>query len=107
MKTKLIFILTALTFSSGAFASLEGTFCLEGYHYDQRITLDQSKNTYRIQSDLSISNMEGRMEVINSEQLKLFEKDNVASNQHKNLKNLGIYPQDLKEKIKKIVLKNL
>ena len=44
---------------------------------------------------------------IKSEQLKLFEKDNIASNQHKSLKNLGINPQDLKEKIKKIVLKNL
>ena len=44
---------------------------------------------------------------IKSEQLKLFEKDNVASNQHKNLKNLGINPQDLKEKIKRIVIKNL
>ena len=44
---------------------------------------------------------------IKSEQLKLFENDNVASNQHKNLKNLGINSQDLKKKIKKIILKNL
>ena len=44
---------------------------------------------------------------IKREQLKLFEKDNVASNHYKSLKNLGITPQDLKEKIKKIILKNL
>ena len=44
---------------------------------------------------------------IKSEQIKLFEKDNVASNHHKSLKNLGIIPQDLREKIKKIILKNV
>ena len=42
---------------------------------------------------------------INSEQLKLFEKDNLCSNNHKKLEDLDIQPQDLSEIIKKI-LKN-
>jgi len=44
---------------------------------------------------------------LNSEQLKLFEKDNIASNNFKNFGNLGINPQDLKEIIKNILKKNI
>ena len=43
---------------------------------------------------------------LNSEQLKLFCSDNIASN-NKNLYDLGIKPQDLKEIIKNIIKKNL
>ena len=42
---------------------------------------------------------------LNSEQLKLFEKDNISSNNHKKLDDLGIFPQDLREIIKKIIKK--
>ena len=72
-----------------------------------------NKNKYFIKVPLSLVKLvvyfmdKTPFSPIKSEQLKLFEKDNVASNQHKNLKNLGINPQDLKEKIKKIILKNL
>ena len=38
---------------------------------------------------------------INSEQLKLFETNNIGSNKHKNFSDLDIYPQDLKEIIRK------
>ncbi len=41
------------------------------------------------------------------EQLKLFEKDNVAGNIGKNLTNLNVIPQDLTEILKKIIAKNL
>ena len=44
---------------------------------------------------------------LNSEQLKLFERDNVSSNNHKKFKDLNIKPQDLREIIKKIIIKNL
>ena len=44
---------------------------------------------------------------INSEQLNLFKKDNIASNKYKNLEYLGIQAQDLREKIKNIVIKNI
>ena len=43
---------------------------------------------------------------LNSEQLKLFKNDNVASSNYKTLLDLGINPQDLKEIIKKIIKKN-
>ena len=43
---------------------------------------------------------------LNNEQLDLFTKDNIVSNKYKNLRNLDIIPQDLKEKIKKIVKEN-
>ena len=44
---------------------------------------------------------------LNNEQLNLFTKDNVVSNKYKNLRNLDIIPQDLREKIKKIVKENI
>jgi len=44
---------------------------------------------------------------LNSEQLKLFENNNIASNKHKNFKDIGINPQDLKEIIKKNFKKNI
>ena len=44
---------------------------------------------------------------LNSEQLRLFETDNVISNKYKKLEDLGIFPQDIKEIIKKIVKKNI
>ena len=44
---------------------------------------------------------------LNLEQLKLFEKDNIASNNFKNLSNLNIFPQDLRTIIKKIIEKNM
>ena len=44
---------------------------------------------------------------INSEQLKLFETDNISSNNHEKLEDLGIKPQDLREIIKKIIKKNI
>ena len=40
------------------------------------------------------------------EQLKLFEKDNIAQNKGKNLQNLNIMAQDLDEILKNIILKN-
>ena len=40
------------------------------------------------------------------EQLRLFENDNIASNNYKSLQDLHINPQDLKEIIKKIIKKN-
>ena len=43
---------------------------------------------------------------INSEQLKLFERDNVSSNRHKKFSDLSIEPQNISEKIKKIIKKN-
>ena len=43
---------------------------------------------------------------INSEQLKLFERDNVSSNSHKKFSDLNIEPQNISEKIKKIIKKN-
>jgi NADH dehydrogenase len=43
---------------------------------------------------------------INNEQLKLFERDNVSSNRHKKFSDLSIEPQDISEKIKKIIEKN-
>jgi len=43
---------------------------------------------------------------INSEQLKLFERDNVYSNRHKKFSDLSIEPQNISEKIKKIIKKN-
>jgi len=42
---------------------------------------------------------------INSEQLKLFERDNVSSNRYKKFSDLSIEPQDIREKIKKIIEK--
>ena len=39
---------------------------------------------------------------LNSEQLKLFENDNICSNNHKKLDDLEIYPQGLREIIKNI-----
>jgi len=44
---------------------------------------------------------------INREQLKLFEKDNIASNIYKKFSDLDINPQDLRGIIKKIVKKSL
>ena len=44
---------------------------------------------------------------LSSEQLNLFESDNIASKKFKNLEILGIKPQDLKEIVKRIVIKNL
>ena len=44
---------------------------------------------------------------ISSEQLKLFERDNICSNNNKKLNDLGIKAQDLKEIIKKIIKKNI
>jgi len=43
---------------------------------------------------------------INREQLKLFERDNVSSNRYKKFSDLSIEPQNLSEKIKKIIEKN-
>ena len=43
---------------------------------------------------------------LTSEQLRLFENDNIASNNYKSLQDLHINPQDLKEIIKKIIKKN-
>tara|TARA_Y100000741_G_scaffold286592_1_gene226480 strand:- start:592 stop:1503 length:912 start_codon:yes stop_codon:yes gene_type:complete len=43
---------------------------------------------------------------VSSEQLKLFEDDNIASNKYKKLEDLGIKPQDIKQIVKKIVIKN-
>ena len=43
---------------------------------------------------------------LNLEQLKLFETDNIASNNYKNLGDLKIKAQDMKEVIKKIINKN-
>jgi len=43
---------------------------------------------------------------VNSEQLKLFERDNVSSNRYKKFSDLSIEPQNLSEKIKKIIEKN-
>jgi len=43
---------------------------------------------------------------LNREQLKLFENDNISSANHKNLLDLDINPQDLREIIKRIVKKN-
>ncbi len=43
---------------------------------------------------------------INSEQLKLFERDNVSSNRYKKFSDLSIEPQNISEKIKKIIEKN-
>ena len=45
--------------------------------------------------------------LINSEQLKLFERDNICSDNHKKLDDLAIIPQDLREIIKKIVKKSI
>ena len=47
------------------------------------------------------------MSPLNLEQLKLFESDNICSNNYKKFNDLGISPQDLREIIKKIVKKNL
>ena len=44
---------------------------------------------------------------LNSEQLKLFEKDNLATNKYKNLRDIEVIPQDLTEIIKKIVTKSI
>ena len=44
---------------------------------------------------------------LNSEQLKLFKNDNICSNNHKKLNDLEIYPQDIREIIKKIIKKNI
>jgi len=44
---------------------------------------------------------------LSSEQLKLFERDNISSNNHKKLEDLKIFPQDLREIIKKIIEKNI
>jgi len=43
---------------------------------------------------------------LSSEQLKLFESDNIAEENNKNFLYLQINPQDLKEIIKKIIIKN-
>ena len=43
---------------------------------------------------------------LNSEQLKLFNSDNLASNDYKKLEDLGIKPQDIKEIIKNFIKKN-
>ena len=43
---------------------------------------------------------------LNSEQLKLFEQDNICINNHKKLEYLGIIPQDIREIVKKIIKKN-
>ena len=43
---------------------------------------------------------------LNREQLKLFENDNIASNNYKKLLDLDINPQDLREVIRKFVEKN-
>ena len=43
---------------------------------------------------------------LNSEQLKLFESDNICSNKHGKLEDLEVFPQDLRSIIKKIVKKN-
>ena len=44
---------------------------------------------------------------LNSEQLKLFNNDNLASDDYKKLEDLGIKPQDIKEIIKNIIKKNM
>ena len=44
---------------------------------------------------------------LNREQLRLFKQDNVASNKYKNLSNLNINPQNLREIIKKTIKKNI
>ena len=44
---------------------------------------------------------------LNSEQLKLFETNNICSDSHKKLEDLGIIPQDLREIIKKILIRNI
>ena len=44
---------------------------------------------------------------LNLEQLRLFEKDNIASNKYKKLLDLGVIHQDLREIIKKIIKKNM
>ena len=44
---------------------------------------------------------------LNNEQLKLFEKDNIASNNFKNFDDLDIKAQDLKQIIKNIIKKNI
>ena len=43
---------------------------------------------------------------LNTEQLKLFETNNIATNKFKKLNDLKVSPQDLKEIIKKIIKKN-
>ena len=43
---------------------------------------------------------------LNSEQLRLFEGDNIASNKYSLFRDLDIDPQDLKEIVKKIIRKN-
>jgi NADH dehydrogenase len=44
---------------------------------------------------------------LSSEQLKLFERDNISSNNHKKLEDLKIFPQDIREITKKIIEKNI
>jgi uncharacterized protein YbjT (DUF2867 family) len=44
---------------------------------------------------------------LNLEQLKLFETDNISLNNYKNLSYFDINPQDLKEIVKSIIIKNL
>tara|TARA_B110000263_G_C15237177_1_gene477582 strand:- start:151 stop:1062 length:912 start_codon:yes stop_codon:yes gene_type:complete len=44
---------------------------------------------------------------LSSEQLKLFERDNISSNNHKKLEDLKIFPQDIREITKKIIKKNI
>tara|TARA_B110000438_G_scaffold240841_1_gene239695 strand:+ start:249 stop:1160 length:912 start_codon:yes stop_codon:yes gene_type:complete len=44
---------------------------------------------------------------LNTEQLKLFKKDNISSKKYENFDNLDIKPQDLREIIKKFILKNI
>ena len=43
---------------------------------------------------------------INSEQLKLFERDNISSNRYKKFSDLSIEPQNISAKMKKIIGKN-
>ena len=59
-----------------------------------------------------ISKMIAIMEItpfspLSSEQLKLFNSDNLSNKNNKNFSNLDINPQDLKEIIKKIIKKNI
>ena len=44
---------------------------------------------------------------INTEQLKLFKSDNIATNLYKNISDLGIFTNDIKEIVKNSVKKNL
>jgi NADH dehydrogenase len=57
---------------------------------------------------IAVSSMEKiSFSYLSSEQLKLFERDNISSNNHKKLEDLKIFPQDIREITKKIIEKNI